>query len=439
MMEKFDHTKLIAGKYRLVKKLGSGAFGSVYLAEQEAYGLSFRNVAIKFFNIEIKDRSMARNVFNDAIILTDLIEDGHDIDVMSKFVLIYDVGSIELIEEGKGIFEKGYITMEKMDTDLRKIVGEPGASNFRKCTVTEILTYMTPVIDALAFMHSRNRPIIHRDLKPENILLREGEKEGVKKIQIKIADFGLAVQMFNLLELPDSGGTIPYQDLESFTKRNASTESDVYAVGVIFYELLTGRYPFKIDTLNISSQDPLSQKILADRLGLAMSKPPRPTSEYNYELKNYPWLEELILKCLKPNRVNRIKNAIVLKDCLKKRDVISSEKTVQEKYKEYHTSGKDNFARGKQYWAAAKNDFNAAIKLLPRHCDAIVDLAQLLIEETKFDDAELLLRERIEHNRDCEHVYQKLAYLYGKKNIDAMREYYTQKTEKCSCAYTIYK
>ncbi|MBD3340224.1 MAG: protein kinase [Candidatus Lokiarchaeota archaeon] len=435
----FNKNCLIAGRYKTKKKLGAGAFGSVFLAEQEAFDMTFRSVALKLFNKDIKNSMEARQIFNDAIVLLDLIENCFDPYIQSLFIYVYDIGSTTIKDDTEGLLDRGYITMELMETDLRTIIGPTGSDKFRRTTVTEALNYMKPVISALAFMHSQKYPIIHRDLKPGNILFRVGKENGKDKIQIKVADFGLAVQIFNFLELPDMGGTIAYQDLESFTIGKASTESDVYAIGIMLYELLTGKYPYDIEFANnLSPNTQLSKDILNDCLEHAMSKPVIPPSDLNYELKKYLWLEEIIMACIEPSRINRTKNAKQLK-LLIENDEPPPPPPPTSKYKDLVELGKNAMGRGREQWNSAEKFFKQAIQISRKHCDAISLLAHLLIEMDKIKEAELLLRERIEQNRECCHIYQELAYLYGKRGLPSLQaDYLSQMKQIGECKYSIF-
>ena len=427
-------TDLVGGKYKLRKKLGSGAFGSVYLAEQDAYGIPFRNVALKIFETKINSAMQAREIFNDAIVLSRLLEDCTDLEIKSHFVRVYDIGSFEMKDDKGEIVEKGYMAMELMEKDLRNIVGTTGSGNFRKTTGTEVLAYMKPLVDAIAYMHSQNPPILHRDLKPANVLFKYHNG-----IQIKVGDFGLALQSYDLFESARAAGTMNYQDLESFMLGTAATESDIYAIGIIFYELLTGRYPHKIDFSGMNQADPIAGKIRLKMLKQAMSKLIQPPSDLNLELKKYPWLEDIILKCLKTYRVDRIKDAFKLKRLIDGGASISSGKTPREKYKLYLDSGDNAMIRGPSFWKESVENYQNAGKIMSTPCDAVTKLAHLYIEMGKLDRAEGILNERIRQNRACDHVFKELSYIYGRRKNNVMKKYYLDQAERISkCKYSVY-
>lgn len=433
-MKEARENQLFAGKYALKELLGKGAFGSVYRAEQMAYGIGFRQVALKTFENEMTDILEARNIFNDALLLIKLLDKCNDPVIKSRFVQVYDIGTAAPGEgeKEKSNLEKGYMTMEYMDSDLRAIIGNTGSPDFRKRTVTEVLKLMNPVIETLAYMHSRDRPVLHRDLKPANILISGGK-------HIKVADFGLAVEMLDLLRLPGAAGTIPYQDLESFSEHTASTQSDVYAIGVMFYEFLTGKYPYDIESLKLDPNDSLSYEIFALRLERVMSKGVVPPSNFNFELKKDNWLEEIIVQCLKPHRIDRIRDAVEVRNYIKnemKPGTIHMPR--KERYKRCLENGHKARFKGKEYFPQAEEHYRKAVELMPEHCDAVAALANLLVEKGKPDEALPLLTQRVTDNRRCPHVLRELANLYEAKGNSTMKNYYDEEAAKMPvCNYSI--
>lgn len=430
---------MFAGRYRLVKKLGEGAFGSVWQAEQRAFGIPFRSVALKKFETPLKGGIQTREVFADALSLIRLLDACEDPLVKARFIQIYDVGSVTF-ETGEGTpQEQGYITMEMMEKPLRAVIGKTGKTGFRKCTVKETLDYLTPVVEALAYMHGQNPPMIHRDLKPENILLKEGKE----KLQVKVADFGLATQNFHIVDRPQAAGTPPYQDLECFTAEHASVESDVYAVGVMFYELLTGNYPYNIDFTTLNPRDPMSRKLLAEKVKRAMEIAIIPPSQCNIELKanEHRWLEDLIMKCLARERIERIMDAVELKRYLSCQSGGGPSRTAEEEYKYHLTKGKTVQYKGKMYWPEAEDEYRRAIRVISRACDAVAQLADLWIEQGRLDEAEKLLTDRINKElRECSHVYLKLSDLYSARGNKTMAEFYRDKSRALpACEYSIFR
>lgn len=430
---------LFAGRYREIKELGSGAFGSVWQVEQEAFGITFRQAALKKFETALKGGMQTRRVFTDAISLMRLLDACEDPLIKSRFIQIYDVGAVMVEKPGKAPSEQGYITMELMDTSLRDVVGPTGSSRFKKCTAKEALAYMAPIIEALAFMHRQRPPMLHRDLKPENILLKKGKEQ----TQLKVADFGLAIQHFHTVDRPQAAGTWTYQDLESFTHDTSATESDVFALGMMFYELLTGHYPYKINFSGLSADDETCRAVLKDNVTHAMNQPVKPPSDYNFELKpktEYHWLEEMVMGCLTRHRIDRIVDAVELERFIRNRQVGFIQRTPEEKYKYHLNKGKAAQHEGKTHWPEAEAEYREAIKALSRPCDAHVQLADLLLEQKKLDEAEKILMDRINKDlKECSHVYLKLAELYQARNNKTMPGFYSDKAQALpKCPHSIF-
>ena len=418
-MNRPDNSVYINGKYRIIKELGHGAFGSVFLAEHEVFGVPIRTIALKMFETRIKNNIHAREIFNDALILTKMLDRTENDYIKSIFVRIYDIDSFST-DDGKGrAVTKGYMAMELMEKDLRSIVGNPGSSDFRKTSVTQALDYMKPVIDGLAYMHNQDPPILHRDLKPDNILFKY--RSG---IQIKIADFGLAVQTFNGPDRVKAAGTLSYQDYESFSLGNASTQSDVYAVGVIFYELLTGKYPIDFDYSIMAQPDEDAKRIGLANLRIALKKSIAKPSLFNVELGNHTWLENIIMKCLTPYREDRIQSAVELKQLIENRNGISSGKTLNEKYDDAIKKAKSIMAREGPEAAEAEKLLQDALAWMPERCSAPVLLAQLYTQIDQTGKAEEILIRRVEKEWICPHLYEALALVWEKRNNPVMRDRY---------------
>lgn len=418
---------LIAGRYRVVKKLGSGAFGSVYRAEQTAFGVPMRTVALKVFQADVSSPTRARAIFNDALQLSNLLQNCEDPDIYAGIIQIYDVGSFREVDPEGRPSSKGYMAMEMMDRDLRAVVGRPGGAHSHRCTVRETLSYLTPVVNALAYMHTRNPPILHRDLKPDNILLRYR-----KGLRVKIGDFGLAVETFGLLGTPDAAGTLLYQDLEGFTDRSASAASDVFALGVIFYELLTGTYPFGTAYLDVRHEDPVSWSIFLDRARLALTGRIRPPSEINYELKKEAWLESIILACLRPLRAERFKDAAVLKRRLENPGQGGTGRSQRDIYREHLDRARQFAARGPDHYRAAEECYQLALKTTRRFCDAARELAGLYIrqnEPKQLEKAEKLLNKERDLNW-CACFYGCLADIYAKRENSILSDQFLRKQKE---------
>ncbi len=207
-------SNIIRSRYLVSRKLGEGGMSDVYLATDT---LLNREVAIKILRQEL------------SIDPVNLLRFQREANAASKLnhphiVEIYDVGE----EDGRH-----YIVMEVVrGKTLKELIQTRGALD-----VKEAIFLMRQVISALAHAHTHN--IIHRDIKPQNILVKD---DGT----IKIADFGIAMAMdaTQLTQVDSVMGSVHYMAPECARGEVASVQSDVYALGIVFYELLSGQVPF---------------------------------------------------------------------------------------------------------------------------------------------------------------------------------------------------
>ena len=199
------------GKYKIVDKLGQGAMGEVFRAHDPVLG---RDVAIKVTAGKLSGDEASRQRFlREARAAAQLTH--------PNIVTVYDYG-----EE-----PATYIVMELLEgTDLRALI-EQG----RIQSLEDKLAVMEQILDGLAFAHSKG--LVHRDLKPGNIhLLPNG--------QVKIMDFGLARHEEDAAATGAVMGTPYYMAPETAQGEATTTRSDVFSLGVLFYELLSGKRPF---------------------------------------------------------------------------------------------------------------------------------------------------------------------------------------------------
>lgn len=210
---------VLDGRYEIVARLARGGMATVYRAKDRRLG---RVVAIKVMHEGLgDDDDFARKFDREARAAARLCD--------SHVVGVFDQG------EDRG---RPYIVMEYVDgTTLRTLIT-------REAPLEPIraLALIEPVVAALAAAHSAG--IVHRDVKPENVLISAGG-------QIKVADFGLARALTNQSATATQGlliGTVSYLPPELVNGENAGPYSDVYSVGVVLFEMLTGRKPFTGET-----------------------------------------------------------------------------------------------------------------------------------------------------------------------------------------------
>lgn len=259
--------------YRIVKKLGAGGMGEVYLAEDTTLK---RRVALKFLSVEytqneerlrrFKQEARAASALNHPNILT-----------------IHEVG------EAQG---HHFIATEFIDGEtLRQRLKRPG-----KMQASEMLAVAVQIASALAAAHEAG--VVHRDIKPENIMLR---RDGY----VKVLDFGLAKLMEKAtsqivdqdaptrpLMHTEAGavmGTVPYMSPEQARGEVLDARTDVFSFGVVLYEMLSGRQPFT----RASAAETMAAILTHEPAPLALSAPAPPE------------LQHIIEKCLAKDKERR--------------------------------------------------------------------------------------------------------------------------------------
>jgi serine/threonine protein kinase len=210
---------LIKG-YRFLKKLGTSSHSSVYLAEREKTGVKMVLKVLRQI-ADVNDESIA--AFDRFLQEYEMIADIDHPNIVS----IYDLGVAD---------DHAHIAMEYLDAgDLRQRIGE-------KIYASVAVKYLREIASALARIHSVG--ILHRDLKPGNIMLRRDNS-------IALIDFGLAKRLRLQMEITGSGeifGTPYYMSPEQGHGNPVDERSDIYSLGVIFYEMLTGEKAYQAET-----------------------------------------------------------------------------------------------------------------------------------------------------------------------------------------------
>src|ERR671936_922493 len=206
---------LFDGRYRILRKLGSGGMANVYLAEDEELG---RRVAIKILN----DRYA-----NDELFIERFRREAKSAAGLShpNIVSIYDRG------EAEGTY---YIAMEVIEgRSLKELILTRGP-----LPIGQAITHTLEMLEALRFAHRHG--IIHRDIKPHNILIGE---------RLKVTDFGIArAGASQMTEAGSIMGTAQYLSPEQARGAPVTASSDLYSVGIVLYEMLTGKLPFNGDS-----------------------------------------------------------------------------------------------------------------------------------------------------------------------------------------------
>ncbi|HWG21903.1 MAG TPA: serine/threonine-protein kinase [Terracidiphilus sp.] len=268
----------IRGKYRIVRTLGRGGMGVVYLAEHLFLG---GRAALKFLSPELsRERHFIQRFRNEA-------RAGFQL----RHPNIVEVMDLDQAEDGSL-----FIAMEYVDgISLRGLMEAESDPHFQREARQPIETSLRiarGIASGLAAAHARG--IVHRDIKPENILFVQTASGDVPKI----ADFGIASMLEGVTLRTGTRGlmlTPEYASPEQW-RGMASGEidgrADLYALGGVLYEMLTGRSAFHASTVEGWMFQHLQQS-------------PRPPSELRPEIGNYPGLEELMLRLLAREREDR--------------------------------------------------------------------------------------------------------------------------------------
>ena len=208
---------LLDDRYEILEKIGEGGMAVVYKAF--CHRLS-RFVAVKIMREEMAADEEFKRRF---------CAESHAIAMLShpNIVAVYDVSHSYDVE---------YIVMELVDgITLKQYMDKRGAISWK-----EALHFTKQITKALAHAHSRG--IIHRDIKPQNIMLL---KDGT----IKVADFGIAALENEMQESGQAVGSIHYIAPEQARGENPDARSDIYSLGIVMYEMLTGRKPYTGETI----------------------------------------------------------------------------------------------------------------------------------------------------------------------------------------------
>ena len=222
---------VIADRYHVLRKLGEGGMGQVYLAEHVKIG---RKSALKVMNPGMVKDADSISRFNREASNASRINHPHVADV-------YDFG-----ETDDGII---YLAMEFVDgPSLTKLIEEQGGNILPP---SRTATIIRQAADALAVAHEMG--IVHRDLKPDNIMIARN-RDGSDCV--KIVDFGIAKAAGNAAQkVTKTGlvvGTPEYMSPEQLAADKLDGRSDIYALGLVAFNLLTGRLPFPADTVQES-------------------------------------------------------------------------------------------------------------------------------------------------------------------------------------------
>ena len=262
----------INDRYQIIKSIGEGGMANVYLAYDTILD---RDVAVKVLRGDLSnDEKFVRRFQREALNASSLSH--------PNIVEVYDVG------DDNGQY---FIVMEYIEgKNLKDLLKKRG-----KLTTSEVVDIMSQIADGLSVAHDSY--IIHRDIKPQNIMILEN---GL----VKITDFGIAMAM-NATQLTQTNsvmGSVHYLPPEQASGKGSTIKSDIYSMGILMYELLTGKLPYRGDN--------------AVEIALKHLKEPLPS--IRDELPDLPQsVENIILKSAAKNPKNRYNDAREMYEDLK--------------------------------------------------------------------------------------------------------------------------
>ena len=336
----------INDRYEIIRSIGEGGMANVYLGYDTILD---RNVAIKILRGDLSnDEKFVRRFQREALSASSLAH--------PNIVEMYDVG------EDDGTY---YIVMEYVEgKTLKQLLKKRGT-----LTLSEAIDIMSQLTDGMA--HAHDSYIIHRDLKPQNIMIKD---DG----QIKITDFGIAMAL-NATQLTQTNsvmGSVHYLPPEQASGKGCTIKSDIYSMGIIFYELLSGSLPFRGEN--------------AVEIALKHMREPLPSlREEHPEIPQS--IENIIRKATAKNPKNRYETAREMHEDLLTAldDSRMNEEPYQYKYPENDNEGKKAKVAEKKEEKESSDEKEAAItedvKKEPKKKKAKVEEAP--VEEEEDDKA----------------------------------------------------
>ena len=259
---------VLGSRYEIIEKIGAGGMAYVYKARCK---LLNRNVAVKILRDEfVNDEEFVKKFRRESQAAASLSH--------PNIVNVYDVGAEEI--DGERIY---YIVMEYISgKTLKEIIREKG-----KLSLDETLDYSIQIAEALEHAHKNH--IVHRDIKPHNIMITEDGR-------VKVTDFGIAraATASTVTNTSNVIGSVHYFSPEQARGGYTDEKSDIYSLGIVIYEMITGKVPYEGDSPISVALKHIQEEILPPR----KIDPTIPIS-----------LENIIMKCVKKSQLDRYNNA----------------------------------------------------------------------------------------------------------------------------------
>lgn len=263
--------KILGNRYEILEKIGTGGMGNVFKAHDKKLD---RIVAIKVLKLEYnEDNNFIRKFKRESLAAASISH--------PNIVSIYDVGTEKIQDK-----EVHYIVMEYIDgKTLKDLINDEGRLSEKRA-----LNYCIQIAEALKVAHSKH--IVHRDIKSQNIMVTRDDR-------IKVTDFGIARVADNTTVTATNAvmGSVHYFSPEQARGAKVDNRSDIYSLGIVLFEMLTGRLPFDAD-------NPVSVALMQ-----VQSQMPRP-SEFIKSLD--PSVDALVLKMTEKDPDDRYKDVFDL-------------------------------------------------------------------------------------------------------------------------------
>ncbi|MDU5470655.1 MAG: Stk1 family PASTA domain-containing Ser/Thr kinase [Peptoniphilus harei] len=263
--------KILGNRYEILEKIGTGGMGNVFKAHDKKLD---RIVAIKVLKLEYnEDNNFIRKFKRESLAAASISH--------PNIVSIYDVGTEKIQDK-----EVHYIVMEYIDgKTLKDLINDEGRLSEKRA-----LNYCIQIAEALKVAHSKH--IVHRDIKSQNIMVTRDDR-------IKVTDFGIARVADNTTVTATNAvmGSVHYFSPEQARGAKVDNRSDIYSLGIVLFEMLTGRLPFDAD-------NPVSVALMQ-----VQSQMPRP-SEFIKSLD--PSVDALVLKMTEKDPDMRYKDVFEL-------------------------------------------------------------------------------------------------------------------------------
>ncbi|MBD2017601.1 serine/threonine protein kinase [Microcoleus sp. FACHB-53] len=301
-----NYGRLVANRYQLVKLIGKGAMGRVYQAKDMLLGGVI--VAVKFLSQTLLTKKMRDRFYGEATICAMLGEQS------SHIVRVRDYG----VDEN----EVSFYVMEYLEGDsLSEIIRR------QPLALSRFLSMSRQICSGLQTAHrgivrdGTLSPVIHRDIKPSNILVIQPEDDSLEE-KVKILDFGIAKLLQSDGDQTHSFmGTLAYCSPEQMEGKELDKRSDIYSLGVMMFEMLTGEMPILGETHSFGGWYKAHHEF-----------PPRSFESVNPDLKLPKHLKKLVLSCLakdpnhRPQSVEEILRVLKsIQECLKRGEQLVGE------------------------------------------------------------------------------------------------------------------